>query len=301
MQRKLLIILSVLISFEMTWASIDKDREQILGMAGCYEVRFQFTETFSRKPGYQLQSPYSSGALEWITVDVDKKDRVELQHLLVVGPGAVIKHWRQEWIYEDVNRKAFKGDMTWVSEDYSAKRIQGQWEQNVTQVDDSPRYECQAQWIHSGNNSFWECTSWNPLPRREFSTRNDYNVLNRRNRHQQTSYGWVHEQDNEKLVVKNNSILEILTEEKGKNSYTRVDDKKCSLAKVWWEERKKTWETIREAWDKIHSEYGTLTFRKLSSPLWKELGQLSEKANSEGWPASQLKDKAYFLIKTNLK
>ena len=281
-------------------SNFDADKESIKKMAGCYEVKFQFAETFPRTKGYKIKEPYFSGALEWVEVDVDENDRVELQHLLIVGPGQVIKHWRQEWTYEPVERFAFKGDKVWSKENYPDKLIPDHWEQNVTQVDDSPRYECSAKWVHSSNGSYWECASWNPLPRREFSKRKDYNVLNRRNRHIVASNQWLHEQDNEKVIANNGVLSSILTEEKGKNVYRKIDDKKCEAAIVWWGRYKGVWSAIREAWDEIHASYQELHFKKLAQPLWQELWGVAESAYQAKWSTVKTKEKALKVIKKHL-
>ena len=298
---KSLMFITIVLSAFGLHASFEKDREQILGMAGCYSVRFQFAETFPRQAGYKIQAPHFSGGLEWVEVDVDQPGKIELQHLLIVAPKVVIKHWRQEWSYEDSERFAFKGDKRWVKESYSDKQISGAWEQNVLQVDDSPRYECQNQWSHTNTQSLWECTSWNPLPRREFSKRDDYNVLNRRNRHQLTSYGWVHEQDNEKVVAKEGVLQKVLTDEKGKNTYTKVDDNKCLDAQNWWKSRRDIWATVRQAWDQIHSEKDVMAFKKMDEPLWSELNTLSETALSTSSSSAVVKAQALEIIRKHLK
>ncbi|MEM7646421.1 MAG: DUF6607 family protein [Pseudomonadota bacterium] len=300
---KIAIFLSVIFLVVQGQAGdFEKQRDSILGMAGCYDVRFQFAETFPRTKGYVTQKPYFSGALEWVEVDVDQNDQIELQHLLIVGPNRVIKHWRQEWTYEAQDRFAFKGDKVWEKEAYSASKVTGAWEQNVLQVDDSPRYECSGQWvINDGTASYWECEAWNPLPRREFSTRNDYNVLKRRNRHQIFPDRWIHEQDNEKIIAKGGKMASILTEEKGKNLYVKVADSKCQAAKVWWADNKSSWESIRQAWDQIYGVRTKLAFKKMPQPLWQLLWGLSEQAQTESWNAAKTQGEAFKVIESYLE
>ena len=43
--------------------------------------------------------------------------------------------------------------------------------------------------------------TWRPLPRREFSVRDDYDVLIGTNRHTITLNGWSQEEDNLKVVI----------------------------------------------------------------------------------------------------
>ena len=64
----------------------------------------------------------------------------------------------------------------------------------------------------------WENTANAPLPRREYTKRSDYQVMRRLNSHILTDDGWVHEQDNEKIVVEEDGEY-VLVEEKGRNTY----------------------------------------------------------------------------------
>ena len=108
------------------------------------------------------------------------------------------------------------------------KDVKGQWTQKVYQVDDSPRYEGSASWIHRDGKSYWENTTPAPLPRREFSKRSDYNVTMRGNRHEITSDGWVHDQDNKKIQKEDDSQF-VLAHEKGYSTYTKVPDSNAKL------------------------------------------------------------------------
>lgn len=300
MQYIVSIFLFLFVGHNESFASLEKDRNNILGMAGCYEVRFQFAETFPVEKGYTIKAPYFAGGLEYVDIDVDTQDRIELQHILIVGPNDVIKHWRQEWIYENPERFLYKGDAVWEKASYPSEEVANSWEQNVLQVDDSPRYECSAQWVYEAKSSYWECTSWNPLPRREFTKRKDYNVLKRRNRHELTSEGWVHEQDNEKIVAAKGQLVKILTEEKGKNIYKKVDDSRCSIAKTWWQERRSIWEAVRSAWDDVYAVNSVLKFKEAESPLWEELEKITEQAYKEKWAADRIKSTAKAKMNAHL-
>ena len=39
-----------------------------------------------------------------------------------------------------------------------------------------------------------------PLPRREYTKRNDYNITLRGNRQEITNFGWIHDVGNEKVI-----------------------------------------------------------------------------------------------------
>src|SRR3546814_11932015 len=63
-----------------------------------------------------------------------------------------------------------------------------------------------------------------PLPRREYTKRDDYNVLIGINRHTITPNGWTHEQFNTKALRKPDGSQVELPREFGFNDYQKVDD-----------------------------------------------------------------------------
>ena len=66
----------------------------------------------------------------------------------------------------------------------------------------------------------------------------------RGNRHEISKSGWVHDQDNKKIIKKNNEKI-ILAEEKGYSPYKRVDPKRCKVAKEWWFDNIDKWTSVR--------------------------------------------------------
>jgi len=135
----------------------------------------------------------------------DAGDTIRLQHILVAGRGeekVAVKHWRQDWIYEPEEVLVFVGGNAWAWRPIDEAAAEGKWAQTVYQVDDSPRYGALAAWSHDRGVSEWEPPSeWRPLPRRDATTRDDYHVIDGVNRHAITPFGWVHEQDNSKVVL----------------------------------------------------------------------------------------------------
>ena len=99
------------------------------------------------------------------------------------------------------------------------------------------RYQGASEWIRTDGKTFWQNTSDAPLPRSEYSVRNDYNILKRTNRLTLTDFGWVHEQDNQK-IIRHQGSDKLLAEEKGVNSYKKTDESKCAAAKAYWEKNK---------------------------------------------------------------
>lgn len=278
-----------------------KDRESILKMAGCNEITFDFKETFAMVPGYQFKAPYHNQALEYVVVDEDSGDRISLQHILVFR-GAVQKHWRQEWTYEPESLFQFKGPTdghaTWDKATLAANERAGRWVQRVFNVDDSPRYECAAPWVHWGTNSYWECETGRPLPRREYTTRNDYQILQARNRHAIRADGWVLEEDNIKVAIENGK-QNGLVKEKGENQNFKVDDSRCRKGAEYWTENRGTWHAIVAAWNQIYQANSTL---KMITPaegqpeLYEVLFDLADRAGKAKTAPTQITTEAAQLI-----
>ena len=234
-----------------------QDIQSIKSMCGCYEVKFNFTETFQYvkdSTNYKPSATKHESALEWVALVEDTPNKIMLQHLLIAGPDMIIKHWRQDWLYENTDFYNFYKDESWKFNKLNKKDVKGQWTQKVFQVDDSPRYEGTASWVHVDGKDYWVNTTDAPLPRREHTKRNDYNVLKRRNIHEITKTGWNHEQDNAKLIRDDNGKDVVLAEEKGLDIYTKVEDSKCQAAQKWWAENKTLWKNVRTKWDVIFAQ-----------------------------------------------
>lgn len=243
-----------------------QDRRAILAMTGDYRVTFQFQETVGIEPGYEFHDPYYSEATEFVEVIEDTGDFISLQHILVLkdketGEDRVVKHWRQDWKYQDTRLNEFRGNKTWELVTLEPEEVAGKWSQAVYQVDDSPRYEAVGRWTHTGNRSVWESDdTWRPLPRREFSKRSDYQVLVAKNRHTITPEGWVHEQDNYKLVLDDEGQPEkVLAHESGLNVYDRVDDVDFTAGHQYWDQTQAYWQDVREIWADVLGQPGSVT------------------------------------------
>jgi hypothetical protein len=192
------------------------------------------------------------------------------------GNEDVVKHWRQDWIYENDILYTYDRDNKWNFTKLKKESTKGQWTQKVFQVDDSPRYEANGTWVHVDGRHFWESVSDSPLPRREFSVRSDYNVLRRRNRHEITSYGWVHEQDNDKINVSDNSRT-LIAQEKGWNTYTKTDIKRCQTASNYWKKYSDFWKFNRQQWDLLYNKNQDLILHPTvdNMPLFMHIFQLN--------------------------
>ncbi len=256
--------------------------QMIQKMTGCYEVTFQSKETFSYAENYTHSPPYKSHALEWIFTDKQGDNNVELQHLLILNGDTVQKHWRQKWVFQGPELFDYQGDKTWHKKILPQDISSGRWVQKVFQVDDGPRYECSAPWISWGEQQYWECEANAPLPRREFSVRQDYNILKRGNRHQITDFGWVHDQDNIK-INRTQGMDQLLTREKSYNIYKKVDDSRCHLAKEWWPKHEKYWQVVRQVWNEIYQRQDKIKMKEQndSQSRWQALFSLGERISSD--------------------
>lgn len=253
----------------------ERDRRAILAMAGPYRASFDFIETIGFSEDYQPQPPYQSWGTEYVYVVADEPDFISLQHIMVMvfeTPGGemsepvVIKHWRQDWRYEDRQLNVYSGDKTWTRKRLPEPEVAGTWSQAVFQVDDSPRYEAIGQWVHADNYSSWQSeTTWRPLPRREFSVRDDYDVLAGTNRHTITPTGWVQEEDNLKLALdaggQARAVRPYLAREAGLNRYQRVKGYDFSAGDAYWERTGPFWAQVRQAWGAILDEHPQVTLK----------------------------------------
>ncbi len=255
-----------------------KDRQAIKDMCGCYEVTFNFAETFnnSKDSLYKPSKTKKDKGLEWAELIVDENNKISIQHLLQVGNPAnphIVKHWRQDWLYENTDFYMYNGDNNWLFQTKPKSEVKKQWTQKVYQVDDSPRYEGSGTWVHVDGKSYWENTTDAPLPRREYTKRSDYNVTERGNRHEITNYGWLHDQDNRKIIREAGKEDIVVAHEKGYNTYVKVPDSRCEAAQNWWKENQNKWQLVRNKWDEVYGRNTNLSLENKvdNKPLFKYL------------------------------
>ena len=256
---------------EKTVSSLERDRRAILAMEGSYRVSFDFIETMGFTEGYTPPKPYFSWATEHIQVLKAEEKFISLQHTLVMyfkgedgkemGP-MVMKHWRQDWSYEDTDLHVYQGMSTWGKETKPAEMARGKWTQAVFQVDDSPRYEVVGEWSHQGGMSTWLSDScWRPLPRREFSVRKDYDLLQGTHEITITPTGWVHLQRNQKVSLADTEQPRIIAQELGVNRYERIKSPSLEAAQVTWEKTGKYWEEVRKSWEAVYAANTKFTLK----------------------------------------
>lgn len=242
-----------------------RDREAIRALAGDYHVQFSFRETVSFAKEYQLAASYEPDGYETVRVIQDDGAFISLQHILVGndlwGEPGPTKHWRQDWIYEPEELFEYVGHDTWRTRRLDHAERLGKWAQLVYQVDDSPRYAALSEWTHVNGVSSWtSLPTWRPLPRREITKRQDYDVLVSANRHALTPNGWVHEQDNSKLILGDSPRF--LVREQGVNTYTASQAFDVQIAEQYWKETRDYWAEVRAEWRGLLNRPGSLSVQR---------------------------------------
>ncbi len=251
MNKRLLAPLLLLATATTTHAQLQEGKKNIEKLCGCFEVDFKYAETFSPDTSYKFHDREHSHATAELALPIAvSENKVIIQHLLLVNDTMVIKHWREDWEYQANALLVYQGNKQWTKQSLAANDTKGKWTQTVWEVDDAPRYQGTSQWISTNGKTIWENTTNAPLPRREYSTRSDYQILKRGNRIAVTNDGWLHEQDNDK-IIKENSTEKLLVQEKGINAYARIADSKCAAAKAWWEKNGAFWTIIRIQWEAV--------------------------------------------------
>ena len=286
----------------------ERDRRAILAMAGEYQVAFHFRETLALRPGYELKPPYDETATEFVSVIEDTGRSITLQHILVLhdateddaSAARVVKHWRQQWRYEPESTWAYIGNRAWTHRALSESERAGAWVQEVYQVDDSPRYASVGRWTHQPGGassvvgSAWEGeATWRPLPRREWLKRSDYHVLIGRNRHTLTPTGWVHEQDNHKVLLDDSGKpVGSLAREWGHNIYDRRGEGIATQMKIdfapgyaYWTNTSAFWADVRAAWARRLGEPGrtiVLVGKVDDRPMFRHLFDYAKQVHEQG-------------------
>ncbi|MDZ4370828.1 MAG: DUF6607 family protein [Phenylobacterium sp.] len=231
-----------------------RDRQSILAMAGDYRVRFDMRETVPFVDDYTPLDPKRSGGHEVVRVIEDRGDVIRLQHLLVVEgedeTPMVVKHWRQDWTWQPATVVVYESSGRWTLRPVSPAERKGAWSQTVWQTDDSPRYGGVGRWTYDHGVAKWQSgPTLRPLARRDAIRHPVYTWYVGENRHALTPKGWVHEQDNAKVGLRDGKpvtyVHEVVT-----NSYDRFDGYPVAAADAYWAKTRDYWARVRAAWDK---------------------------------------------------
>ncbi|HEX6722878.1 MAG TPA: DUF6607 family protein [Burkholderiaceae bacterium] len=253
----------------------ERDRRAILAMAGTYRVTFDFLEVAEFVPSGKTIAPYQSWATEKVYVDQDQPGFVSLVHILemrmldkdgAASEPMVTKHWRQDWTYEPAEIVEYKGRERWERRALGDAERRGTWLQAVYQVDESPRYASVGRWQHTASFSSWlSGDTWRPLPRREWSVRDDYQVLVGTNRHTITPIGWLQEENNLKAVLNAERAIDAtkpyVGREYGVARYERIRDVDFAAADRYYARTRAFWDRVRDTWRSAFAQQGTVTLR----------------------------------------
>ena len=243
-------------------AAFEADRQTILAMAGDFKVTFDMQESTPWMEGYTPLERKLSGGYESVRVIEDTGTTIVLQHLLVTGDEAnpyVVKHWRQDWQYQPEKILTYTGGDSWEWTAVPEKMRAGRWSQTVYQVDDSPRYAGWGQWETTHGIKRWR-SNWTarPLARRDAIRNPVYDRYMGINRHQLTPNGWIHWQDNTKLMPAKDGSGEMVpvVQEYVLNTYERFDGYNVAAAEAYWAKTAAFWDAVRDKWDEVAEANG---------------------------------------------
>src|SRR3989344_7994870 len=234
-------------------SAFERDRQSILAQAGQYRVHFDMRENVSFQADYDPLEEQLSGGSEIVRVVYDQGDRISLQHILVMeheGQVIVIKHWRQDWVYQPQTVLTYAGPSQWVLTPVPADQRQGAWSQTVWQTDDSPRYGGVGRWTYDNGLSAWTSNpTWRPLARGGAGRDPVYDRYLASNRHILTPNGWVHIQDNVKMSGKAGGAPVAVVQEDVINTYDRSTGYSPQAGDDYWAKTQGFWAAVRQAWD----------------------------------------------------
>lgn len=288
-------------------AAFQADRESILAMAGDFKVTFNMQESTAWMEGYEPIDAKVSGGYESVRVIEDTGTRIVLQHLLVVGSEDnpyVVKHWRQDWQYEPTEILTYEGGDTWEMTPVPEAMRAGRWSQTVYQVDDSPRYAGWGQWETTNGVKRWR-SNWTtrPLARRDATRSPIYDRYVGINRHQLTPTGWIHWQDNTKMMPAQDGSGELVpvVQEYVLNTYERFDGYNVAAAEGYWDKTADYWNAVRAKWDEVAATTGGIRIAQeanYGTDIAAELLKLADAIKQDETAAEEATAKAVALIET---
>jgi len=252
----------------------NRDRAAILAMAGDFRVGFHQMEPFGLAADYKPTRSYHSWATEKVHVVEDTGRRISLQHTLVMyfkradgttSEPMLTKHWRQDWTYEDTDLHLWRSDDTWVRRRVSAAEAAGTWTHSVFNLEDSLRYEAMGRWEHQGNVSRWASErAWRPLPRREYTVRKDYDVIEGIHAVVITPTGWIEERNMWKRATDRFTKVEpprYVAQEFGIDRYERISAPSLAAATEYWRKSDGYWAIVRRIWAETLARHDRFSLR----------------------------------------
>jgi len=213
----------------------DQDRRSILAMAGDYRVDFDMRED-EQIVGFEA-----------IRVIEDRGGFISLQHLLVVGD-MVVKHWREDWTFQPREVLTNQGEGRWALRAVAPPERAGAWSQTIWSGEDGPRYGGVGRWTYAGGLASWQSDQTRrPLALRDAARKPVYSWYEGWNRISLTPTGWVQDQDNVKLGLRDGRPTAFVRETVI-NSYARNDSFAIKAAEDYWAKTKDYWAGVRAGW-----------------------------------------------------
>lgn len=300
MKRKFYLMIclaAILPALANAQSKMEQDRQAIRSLGGFYQVTYDYAETFAPDTAYRFHPRYHASGYEWAVVEEESPKKIVIQHILLTGDSSVIKHWREDWVYEERDMLTYDKDNTWGKVKLSPSIVKGRWVQKVFQVDDSPRYESMGTWVHVDGRHEWHSECDSPLPRGEFTKRSDYNVLRRGNRVYPTPTGWMFEQDNQK-IVRSATGDKLLAREKGYEEFTKADPAKFAYAQAWWKDQRDYWTAVRQVWDEVYANSAVIKLKSKvdGKLLFEQLFDLADRSVKEKWDMLRDKEETQKMI-----
>ncbi len=296
---------------EKTVNAKELEKRWIKSMTGCFKVEFKFVETFAPDEQYQYGDRYFENAKEYTFIIEETEDKISIQHVLLVvhknkelqlDKNIIIKHWRQDWIYENREFLSYIKDNEWEKKYLDEEEVQGTWTQKVYQVDDSPRYEGYGRWIYQDGVAYWDSETDAPLPRRELTKRNDYNVLHRRCRVKIFEEGgWEMEQDNQKILRDEQGKDTLICMEKGLETFT-PDNMDTERYERWWSDRQQFWADVRKEWEAFYAsnDIVKVNVKVGKDIIFSSLFGLAEKFSASAYDNNKSKEAIMAVLKKHV-
>lgn len=259
-----LIGLSLITLFSLQSFAADSQLERgtaaIEKMQGCYLVDYSYSETEALKAGYKLDSRVydvnkNKSIKEWIYPVKVSPTHIRLQHILFATDlsgklmdGSLLKHTGEDWEYHIPYLYDFSAPLFWTVKDLAG--TPNVWTRKVTNLDDGLRYQCAAEWTLTTAYPEWTCSSYAPIPGREYRDmgRKDYNTLDRTTRVIVYEGSWLERQENIKTIHNKDNTRTPLAKEVGKNWYVRLPDSECKAAQDFADPSKAFWSVLLETW-----------------------------------------------------
>ena len=247
---------------QTTEDQLERGRQAIVGLTGCYLVDYSFVETEGLRPGY-VRDPRvydvnrNKSVKEWISAEQLSPRRIWLQRILFAADlggalrsGSELRHQSEDWEYGAPFLYDFAAPQRWEVKDLRA--TPDLWTRRVTNLDDGPRYQCAAQWKGDTAYPEWSCASYAPVPGRETRDmgRADYHALDRFTRIVAYGGSWLERQENVKTIHAD-GVRTPLVRETGKTWYVRLPDSECAAGQAFARPRQAFWGLMRETWDGV--------------------------------------------------